>query len=53
MEKWPYAELVNIAMTHQSEAQLERNLIEKLARYGFAPIAIEDADDLIVNLRRQ
>lgn len=40
-------------MTHQSEAQLEKSLIERLNRLGFASMEIEDADALQKNLRAQ
>lgn len=40
-------------MTHQSEQQLEKSLIERLNRLGFASVVIEDSDALIRNLRAQ
>ena len=38
-------------MTHQSEQQLENELIEQLQRLGFGGVAIEDGDALVANLR--
>jgi len=38
-------------MTHQSELQLEKALIEQLERLGFAPVVLEDTNALIANLR--
>ena len=40
-------------MTHQSEQQLEKTLIEQLNRLGFASIVLEDTDALVLNLRKQ
>jgi len=40
-------------MTHQSELQLEKTLIEQLRRLGFAPVILEDTNALIANLRAQ
>ncbi|MBU4216413.1 type I restriction endonuclease subunit R [Candidatus Parcubacteria bacterium] len=40
-------------MTHQSEQQLEKTLIEQLNRLGFAGVVIEDNDALMLNLRAQ
>lgn len=40
-------------MTHQSESQLEKSLIERLVRLGFAEVAIEDNAALETNLRSQ
>ena len=40
-------------MTHQSEQQLEKELIEQLNRLGFSPIVLEDTQAMIQNLRRQ
>lgn len=40
-------------MTHQSEAQLEKSLIERLTRLGFAPVALEDSVAFEANLRSQ
>lgn len=40
-------------MNHQSEAQLEKTLIEQLGRLGFPPVVIEDAEALNANLRMQ
>lgn len=40
-------------MSHQSEQQLENNLITWLNRLGFASVVIEDADALTQNLRQQ
>lgn len=53
MEKGPNAEFIYINMTHQSELQLEKTLIEQLARLGFSPVVIEDTNALIANLRVQ
>ena len=40
-------------MTHQSESQLEKSLIERLTRLGFAPVVIPDVVALEANLRSQ
>jgi len=40
-------------MTHQSESQLEKSLIEQLGRLGFSPVVLEDTDALISNLKTQ
>jgi type I restriction enzyme R subunit len=40
-------------MTHQSEAQLEKSLIERLVRLGFSAVTIEDTAALEANLRSQ
>jgi len=40
-------------MTHQSELQLEKSLIEQLGRLGFSPVILEDTDALISNLKTQ
>ncbi len=40
-------------MTHQSEQQLEKSLIERLNRLGFESVVIEDNDALVANLRAQ
>lgn len=40
-------------MTHQSETQLEKSLIEQLGRLGFSPVVLEDTDALISNLKTQ
>ena len=40
-------------MTHQSEAQLEENLIKQLQRLGFEKVKIEDEKQLAENLKRQ
>jgi len=40
-------------MTHQSELQLEKTLIEQLNRLGFSSIAIDDDNALLTNLRAQ
>ena len=40
-------------MTHQSEQELERNLIARLGRLGFAAVEIADAAALSANLRAQ
>ena len=40
-------------MTHQSELQLEKTLIEQLGRLGFAPVVLEDTNALVANLRTQ
>jgi len=40
-------------MTHQSEQQLEKTLIEQLGRLGFAPIVLKDSVAMISNLRSQ
>jgi type I restriction enzyme R subunit len=40
-------------MTHQSEQQLEKELIEQLRQLGFSPIVIEDTKAMMVNLRGQ
>lgn len=40
-------------MNHQSEAQLEKTLIEQLGRLGFSPVVLEDAEALNANLKAQ
>jgi len=40
-------------MTHQSEQQLEKTLIEQLGRLGFSYIVIEDTVAMVANLRGQ
>ncbi len=40
-------------MTHQSEQELEKNLIDRLEVLGFAPMVISDAVALEANLRAQ
>lgn len=38
-------------MTHQSEQQLEKTLIEQLGRLGFSSIILEDTAAMVANLR--
>lgn len=40
-------------MTHQSEAQLEKTLMERLNRLGFTPVVVPDVASLETNLRSQ
>lgn len=40
-------------MTHQSESQLEKSLVERLTRLGFTPVVIEDVAAMETNLRSQ
>jgi type I restriction enzyme, R subunit len=40
-------------MTHQSEQQLEKTLIEQLQRLGFSYIGLEDSDAVTANLKSQ
>lgn len=40
-------------MNHQSEAQLEKTLIEQLGRLGFLPVVLEDSGALNANLKAQ
>lgn len=40
-------------MTHQSESQLEKSLMERLTRLGFVPVVIEDVTAMETNLRSQ
>lgn len=40
-------------MTHQSEQQLEKTLIEQLIRLGFSSIVLEDVATMTANLRGQ
>lgn len=40
-------------MTHQSESQLEKSLVERLTRLGFVPVVIEDVAAMESNLRSQ
>jgi type I restriction enzyme, R subunit len=42
-----------IYMTHQSEQQLEKELLTRLAELGFEPVVLTDADSLIENLQTQ
>lgn len=37
----------------QSEAELERNLVSRLASLGYTPVAISDGRELLANLRTQ
>lgn len=40
-------------MNHQSEAQLEKTLIEQLGGLGFSPVVLEDTEALVANLKTQ
>ena len=40
-------------MTHQSEKQLEKGLLQRLNKLGFANVVIEDAEALTSNLKKQ
>jgi len=40
-------------MTHQSEQQLEKELMQQLNRLGFENVTIPDSDALVTNLRTQ
>ena len=40
-------------MSHQSEAQLENELVAQLAGQGFAKVTIADGDDLLLNFKEQ
>ncbi|SEB02393.1 type I restriction enzyme, R subunit [Flavobacterium gillisiae] len=40
-------------MSHQSEAQLENNLIKQLQGLGYASVRIQDGDALVANLKSQ
>lgn len=40
-------------MTHQSELQLEKNLVEKLQRLGFSYVVLDDTTAMVVNLLDQ
>ncbi|KVV16423.1 type I restriction endonuclease subunit R [Flavobacterium sp. TAB 87] len=40
-------------MAHQSEAQLENNLIQQLIGLGYASVKIQDGDALVANLKKQ
>jgi len=40
-------------MTHQSEQQLEKTLIEQLHGLGFLPVVIEDTTSMMLNLKSQ
>lgn len=40
-------------MSHQSETQLERNLIDQMVRHGFTEVKLEDTYALVVNLKNQ
>jgi type I restriction enzyme R subunit len=40
-------------MTHQSESQLEKTLINQLQRLGFSPVVLKDQDAIIANLQTQ
>lgn len=42
-----------INMNHQSEAQLEKTLIEQLGKLGFLPVVLEDTEALVANLKIQ
>ncbi|MBA4318710.1 MAG: deoxyribonuclease HsdR, partial [Flavobacterium sp.] len=53
MEKRFDAKFIYINMTHQSELQLEKTLIEQLGRLGFVSVVLEDTNALVANLRAQ
>ena len=40
-------------MTHQSEQQLEKTLIEQLTGLGFSPVVLEDSGTMVANLKSQ
>ena len=40
-------------MTHQSEQQLEKNLVEQLKKLGFLPVVLEDSSAMVANLKTQ
>lgn len=40
-------------MSHQSEAQLENNLIQQLQDLGYASVKIQDGNTLVANLKNQ
>jgi len=40
-------------MTHQSEQQLEKNLVEQLKKLGFSVVVLEDSAAMITNLKTQ
>ena len=40
-------------MTHQSEQQLEKTLINQLQRLGFLSVVLKDQDAIIANLKTQ
>ena len=40
-------------MSHQSEAQLENNLIQQLRDLGYTSVKIQDGDALVDNLKKQ
>lgn len=40
-------------LSYQSEAQLEKNLVEQLVRQGYQPVTINDYDAIIENFRQQ
>jgi type I restriction enzyme R subunit len=42
-----------IYMTHQSEQQLEKELLGRLAELGFEPVVLSDANALVENLQAQ
>lgn len=42
-----------IYMTHQSEQQLEKELLERLGELGFEPVILADANALVENLQTQ
>src|SRR3989344_235848 len=40
-------------MTHQSEKELEKTLIEQLQRLGFSLVVLEGSDAMVANLQKQ
>ena len=40
-------------MAHQSEAQLENNLIQQLQGLGYSSVKIQDGESLVANLKSQ
>lgn len=40
-------------MSHQSEQQLEKTLIDQLTVLGFSPVTLEDSSAMTLNLRKQ
>jgi len=40
-------------MTHQSEKELEKTLLEQLQRLGFSLVVLEGSDAMVINLQKQ
>ena len=43
----------DIHMSHESEAELEKKLIDQLCSMSYEPVQIQDEESLLDNLKRQ